>query len=211
MCIRDRKDAHLINVNFDRDFETKEFADLRMITKEDRCPSCGKAMEIKKAIEIGHTFKLGTKYSESLGAKFLDKDGSTKTIIMGCYGIGVNRIAASLIETSNDKNGISWPVSIAPYQVLILALNVANDTVKKTAEDIYKKLSKKGYDVLYDDRNESAGIKFKDADLIGVPIQIIIGEKNAAKGLVELKMRKTGKVETLKPEEIESHIKPLIS
>ncbi len=205
-----KKDAHLINVNFDRDFETKEFGDFRIFTKDDRCPACGKAIEIKRAIEIGHTFKLGTKYSEALGAKFLDKDGATKPAVMGCYGIGINRIAASLIETSNDKNGIIWPLSIAPYRVLIVALNMANDDVKKTAEDIYKRLAKKGYDLLYDDRNESAGIKFKDADLIGIPMQIVIGEKNASKGIVEIKMRKTGKVEQVKSQDIESRLKTIL-
>lgn len=205
-----KKDAHFINVNIGRDFETKEFADLRMITKDDKCPSCGKPIGIKHAIEVGHTFKLGTKYSETLGAFFLDKDGREKPAVMGCYGIGVNRIMASLIETSNDKDGIIWPLSIAPYQVLILALNVENKKVKEIAEDIYKRLSKKGYEVLYDDRNESAGIKFKDADLIGIPIKIVIGEKNAKKDIVEIKDRKTGKVEQVKSKDLELHLKTLI-
>ncbi len=205
-----KKDAHLVNVNIGRDFETKEFADLRMITGLDFCPSCGKPITIKHAIEIGHTFKLGTKYSDTLGAKFLDKDGKEKPAVMGCYGIGVNRIMASLIETSNDKDGIIWPLAIAPYQILILALNVENKKVKELAEDAYKKLSKAGCDVLYDDRNESAGIKFKDADLIGVPIKIVIGEKNAKKDIVEVKDRKTGKVEQVKSEDLLSHLKTLL-
>ncbi|MBI4974781.1 MAG: proline--tRNA ligase, partial [Candidatus Omnitrophica bacterium] len=202
-----KKDAHLMNVNLDRDFEVKEFDDLRMITKDDACPSCGKPIGIKHAIEIGHTFKLGTKYSQALGAFFLDKDGKEKPIVMGCYGIGVNRIMASLIETSNDKDGIIWPISIAPYQILILALNIENKEVKELAEDIYKMLSKTAYDVLYDDRNESAGIKFKDADLIGIPIKIVIGEKNAKKDIVEIKNRKTSKVEQIKSQDVESHLK----
>jgi len=205
-----KKDAHLINVNLDRDFQTKEFGDFRMITKDDKCPACGKAIEIKHAIEIGHTFKLGTKYSDALGAKFLDKDGMMKPVVMGCYGIGVNRIAASLIETSNDKDGIIWPVSIAPYTVLITALNMQNKEVKEIADNIYKKLVKADYDVLYDDRDESAGIKFKDADLIGIPIKVVVGEKNATKGLVEIKLRKTGKVEVVKLEEVLSHLKMLL-
>lgn len=205
-----KKDAHLINVNFDRDFETKEFGDFRVFTKDDRCPACGKAIELRRAIEVGHTFKLGTKYSEALGAKFLDKDGATKPVVMGCYGIGVNRIAASLIETSHDSNGIIWPLSIAPYQVLILALNVANNDVSKLAEDAYKKLSKRPYDILYDNRNESAGIKFKDADLIGIPLQVVIGEKNAKKGLVEIKSRKTGKVETVSPKDLDTRLKEML-
>jgi prolyl-tRNA synthetase len=174
-----KKDAHLINVNMDRDFETKEFGDLRMIGPDDGCPACGKAIEIKQAIEIGHTFKLGTKYSSALGAKVLDKDGSQLPAVMGCYGIGVNRIIASLIETSKDKDGIVWPLAIAPYQVLIIALNVDDKTVKDLADDTYKKLVKANIDVLYDDRSESAGIKFKDADLIGIPIKIIVVSNNA--------------------------------
>ncbi len=205
-----KKDAHLINVNLGRDFETKEFADLRMIAKDDKCPACGKPVTIEHAIEVGHTFKLGTKYSDTLGARFLDKDGKEKPAVMGCYGIGVNRIMASTIETSNDKDGIIWPLSIAPYQILILALNVENKKVKEVAEDVYKRLSKKSIEVLYDDRNESAGIKFKDADLIGIPIKVIIGEKNAKKDMVEVKDRKTGKVEKINSKELESHLKNLI-
>jgi prolyl-tRNA synthetase len=198
-----KKDAHLMNVNFDRDFETKEFGDFRMITKDDPCPSCGKAISVERAIEVGHTFKLGTKYSGPLGARFLDKDGKEKPIIMGCYGIGVNRIAASIIETSNDKDGIIWPGSVAPYDIVILALNTENAKVRSLSEEIYERLTKGGREVLFDDRNESAGIKFKDADLIGIPVKVIIGEKNAGKGMVEVKDRKTGKVDLVKAQDIE--------
>ncbi len=192
-----KKDAHLINVNIDRDFETKEFGDFRLISESDGCPECGKPIEIKQAIEIGHTFKLGTKYSDALDAKFLDKDGKEEVAIMGCYGIGVNRIMAGLIETSNDKDGIIWPASIAPYDVIILALNMEDKKVKELADEAYKILTKTGLDVLFDDRNESAGVKFKDADLIGIPTKIIIGSKNAKKDIVEVKDRKTGKIEQL--------------
>lgn len=197
-----KKDAHLINVNFDRDFETREFGDFRVIAKDDPCPACGKAaLEMKQAIEIGHTFKLGTKYSDALGAKFLDKDGKEHVAIMGCYGIGVNRIMASLIETSNDKDGIIWPASIAPYRIIISALNMEDKNVKSLSEEVYKKLLKAGCDAIFDDRNESAGVKFKDADLIGIPTKIIVGSKNAKKGVVEVKDRKTGKTEELKPDD----------
>lgn len=205
-----KKDAHLVNVNIDRDFETKEFDDFRVITKDDPCPACGKTIEIRQSIEIGHTFKLGTKYSDVLGARYLDKDGKENPMIMGCYGIGVNRIIASLIETSNDKDGIIWPLSIAPYQVIILSLNADNKKVKETADEVYESLTKSGYEVLYDDRNESAGVKFKDADLLGIPVKIIIGERNAKKGLVEVKDRKTAKVDTIKLEELEPFLKTLI-
>ncbi|MDD5428252.1 MAG: proline--tRNA ligase [Candidatus Omnitrophica bacterium] len=196
-----KNDAHLINVNLDRDFETKEFGDFRLISEADGCPKCGKPIQIKQAIEIGHTFKLGTKYSDALGAKFLDKDGVEKPAIMGCYGIGVNRIMASLIETSNDKDGIIWPSSIAPYRIIILALNMEDKKVKTLAEDVYAILKKAGCDVLFDDRNESAGVKFKDADLIGIPTKVIIGSKNAKKGIAEVKDRKTGKIEEMKPDD----------
>jgi prolyl-tRNA synthetase len=205
-----KKDAHLINVNFERDFQTREFGDFRMIRPEDRCPSCGKKIEITNAIEIGHTFKLGTKYSAALDAKFLDKDGEEKPVVMGCYGIGVNRIAAALIETSNDKDGIIWPASTAPYEVLVIALNVTNEKVKKLAEGAYRSLTKAGYDTLYDDRDESAGKKFKDADLIGIPMKVVIGEKNAAKDMLEVKLRKTGEVKAIPAKDLLTHIKKII-
>ena len=196
-----KQDAHLMNVNPARDFETKDFTDLRMISKDDACPACGKGIEIKNAMEIGHTFKLGTKYSSSLDAKYVDRDGEEKPTIMGCYGIGVNRIPAALIETSNDKDGIVWSAALSPYDMMLLPLNMREEKVSGMADKIYKTLSKK-YDILYDDRDERAGVKFKDADLIGVPIQIVIGEKNAKNGLVEIKMRKDKHVETVKSEEV---------
>ena len=205
-----RKDAHIINVNIGRDFETKEFGDFRMITKDDACPSCGKPIDIKQAIEVGHTFKLGTKYSDALGAKFLDKDGKELPAVMGCYGIGVTRIIASVIEASNDKDGIIWPSSVAPFRAVIIALNMEDKKVKELADDAYKGLARSGIDVLYDDRGESAGVKFKDADLIGIPVKIVVGSKNAKKDLVEVKDRKTGKVEEVASKELCSHIKALV-
>ncbi len=204
-----KKDAHLINVNIGRDFETKEFADLRVITKDDKCPSCGKDIDIERAIEVGHTFKLGTKYSEVLGANILAADGKSVPAIMGCYGIGVTRIIPTLIETSNDKDGIIWPISIAPYQVMIVALNIASKKVKDVSEAVYKDLTEAGYEALFDDRDISAGIKFKDADLIGIPIQIIVGEKNAKKDFIEVKMRKTGEVKEIKSSELISYLKTI--
>ncbi len=205
-----KKDTHLINVNPDRDFEVKEFADLRMITEADGCPSCGKPIKIATAIEIGHTFKLGTKYSEALGAKFLDKEGEEKTVVMGCYGIGVNRIMASVIETSNDKDGIIWPLSIAPYRLVLIALNLEDEKVREISEEIYKKAERHGYSCLYDDRDESAGVKFKDADLIGIPVKVIVGSKNAKKDMVEIKDRKTGRVDLVPAKDIDSHFKSIL-
>jgi len=206
-----KTDTHLINVNAGRDFETKEFADLRMITKDDGCPTCGKPVEIKQSIEVGHTFKLGTKYSDSLGARVLDKDGKEFPVVMGCYGIGVTRILASVIESNNDKDGIIWPLSIAPYQAIIVALNMDDKKVKEVSEDVYGRLSASGVEALFDDRNETAGVKFKDADLIGIPIKIVIGAKNAKKGIIEVKDRRSGVVTEVAAKDIESHLKALVS
>ncbi len=205
-----KKDTHLINVNIIRDFEAKEFADLRMIAKDDGCPVCGKPVDVKQAIEIGHTFKLGTKYSDALGARVLDKDGKELSAVMGCYGIGVTRILAGVIESNNDKDGIIWPLAIAPYQAIIIALNMDDKKVKEISEDVYAKLLKADVEVLFDDRNEMAGFKFKDADLIGIPVKIVIGAKNAKKGIVEVKDRKSGVVTEVAAKDIEEHLKTLL-
>lgn len=197
-----KKDLHLMNANFERDFKVDKWGDVRIATEEDPCPKCGAKINIEHAIEVGHTFKLGTKYSKPLGAKFLDEDGKEKPCIMGCYGIGVNRIIATSIEKSNDKDGIIWPMSLAPYKVIILPLNTAHKESMDIAGKIYKELSDRGVEVLLDDRAESAGIKFKDADLIGIPLQIVIGERNLNNGKVELKTRQGKKIELLTPEEV---------
>ena len=158
------------------------------------CPKCKKEMKLKRAIEIGHTFKLGAKYSKPLGATYLDASGATRDIVMGCYGIGVNRILAGLIEVSHDKDGIIWPKSISPYEIVILPLNMTNEKLRALSETLYADMQKAGLDVIIDDRPERAGVKFKDADLIGFPVQVIIGEKNLEKNKIELKMRKSKKV-----------------
>jgi len=183
------KNKHLKNVNAGRDFDVKKWIDARVITKEDPCPKCGAEIEIKNAIEIGHTFKLGTKYSLPLGAKFLDQSGKEYPIIMGCYGIGVNRILAALIETSNDKDGIIWPLSISPCQIIVIPVGKDDEGISGEAEKIYAGLKHIGMDVIIDDRERTAGIKFKDADLVGFPIKIIVGKKNLANGNVEIKKR----------------------
>jgi len=158
-------------------------------------------------IELGHIFKLGAKYSKTLGATYLDKSGSSREIVMGCYGIGVNRILAAAIEMSHDKDGIIWPKSIAPYEIAILPLNMGNESLKKFSEELYGEMSRAGLDVILDDRPERAGVKFKDADLIGFPTQVIIGEKNLEKGKVELKTRKTGKSELVAKSELLPRLK----
>ena len=151
---------------------------------------CGKPLKIRRAIEVGHVFKLGTKYSEKLNATFLDEDGARKPSVMGCYGIGVTRTLQAVIEQCNDKDGIIWPLSVAPYTVCITPLGVAPDSeAMKLAEKIYAELTARGVDVILDDRDERPGVKFKDAELVGFPIRIGIGEKSLAKGEVEIKPR----------------------
>ncbi len=176
--------------------------DKKELEGKTACPKCGKSMELKRAIEVGHTFKLGTKYTKPLKATYLDSSGESKEIVMGCYGIGVNRILSATIESSNDKDGIIWPRSISPYEIAILPLNVDNPELKKFSEELYKEMMKNGLDVIIDDRPERAGVKFKDADLIGFATQVVIGEKNLKNGKVELKDRKTKKTELLSKTEL---------
>jgi len=197
-----RKDYHLKNVNINRDYHVDKILDLRKVKEGDVCPKCGKILEFSRGIEVGHTFKLGTKYSESLGAKFLDRDGKEKFFVMGCYGIGVSRIVAAAIEQSHDENGIIWPLPIAPFQVLILPVNYEDVKMRTISDKIYKELENAGYEVLMDDRNERAGVKFKDADLIGIPIRVIVGEKTLAKNRVEVKLRKEEKVREIEPDQV---------
>ena len=187
-----KKDKHIINVEEGRDFKVEEWFDIRVITEKDPCPKCGGRIENKSAIEIGHTFKLGTKYSKALDAKFLDQNGKEKHVIMGCYGIGVNRIIASLIENNHDDKGIKWPASLCPYEVIVMPINKNDDMVLSQAEKIYSELKDKGIDVIIDDRDKSPGIKFKDADLIGIPIGVIVGKKSLDQGMVEVNMRNLG-------------------
>jgi len=205
------KDAHLIHVNIDRDFQVSQFADIRRFTPGDDCPLCGKETRMDKGIEVGHTFKLGTKYSHTMGATFLDDQGRTKEMVMGCYGIGLGRTVAAAIEQSYDQNGIIFPMPIAPFQVLLLPVNVKIDLLKETAEQLYQALLANGVEVLYDDREETPGVKFKDADLIGIPLRVTLGEKNLKKGWVEIKKRKTGEISLVKKEDTLSKIKEMIN
>jgi len=184
-----RKDLHLRNVNMKRDFEVDLFGDLRVITPRDSCPRCGRKIEFGRGIEVGHIFKLGTKYSEALKAVFLNRHGKETPIIMGCYGIGVGRTVAAAIEQNHDKNGIIFPAPIAPFEVIILPLQMHNTEVVETAEKIYTELSDIKVDTLLDDRDERAGVKFNDADLLGIPIRITVGVKGIKDGQVEIKLR----------------------
>jgi prolyl-tRNA synthetase len=181
---------HLRNVAISRDIQVSKWADLRLVQAGEPCANCGKPLTIRRAIEVGHVFKLGTKYSEALKAFFLDEAGKQQPAIMGCYGIGVTRTLQAVIEQSHDDNGIVWPLTVAPYTVCITPLNVAPESdVMKRAEQIYADLTARGVDVILDDRNDRPGVKFKDSELVGFPIRIGIGEKSLAKGEVEIKPR----------------------
>ena len=191
---------HIRGIRADADF-TAEWHDIHTARAGDFCMKCGSALRVERVIEIGNIFKLGTKYSSALKALFLDENGEEKPIIMGSYGIGPARIAAAAIEQNHDKDGIIWPKSIAPFAVEIIPLNMKDPKTIETAEKLYRELLEKGVDVLMDDRDERAGVKFKDADLIGIPLQIIIGEKNLKEGLLEVKDRKTKEIIKVKIED----------
>jgi len=185
-------DAHLVDVVPGRDFEPETYDDLRMVTEHDRCPRCGEGLRFSRGIEVGHVFRLGTKYSRALSATFLDSDGKEKPVVMGCYGIGVGRTAAAAIEQNHDEDGILWPVSIAPFEVVILPLNMKQEGLAREAERVGLDLAGRGIEVLLDDREERPGIKFKDADLVGIPVRVTLGEKNFQSGFAEIRDRSTG-------------------
>jgi len=182
-------ETHFTGVNYGRDFQATAFADLRNAVDGDPCPRCSSKLAVRHAIEIGHVFKLGTKYSDALSARFLDQSEQLKPIIMGCYGIGVNRIIAALIETCHDDNGIIWPLTLAPYEVLLSPVKVTDPATKEATERLYSELTAAGIEVLADDRDVRAGVKFKDADLIGIPLRVVIGERGLKEGKLEMKWR----------------------
>ncbi len=201
-----REDAHFVGVNWKRDVEPPELFDLRVITEKDPCPRCGGRIEIKRGIEVGHIFKLGTKYSEMMDATFLDASGKERPIIMGCYGIGVGRTIAAAIEQNHDEKGIIFPEPLAPFDVIISVINAKDEEMMSAAWDISSELERKGLEVLLDDRKERPGVKFKDADLIGIPRRITVGKKLKQSGLVELTERKSGKTMELTPEQVLSKL-----
>src|SRR4051812_38274383 len=195
-------DAHLTGVNVERDFKPAAVADYRTAAAGDACARCqGGHLKAYRGIEVGQVFALGTRYSKPMGVTFLDADGSEKPAVMGTYGIGVTRIVASAIEQSNDKDGIIWPVPLAPFEATVLALQLDDPAVVATAKKLYEELTAAGIDVLFDDRDERPGVKFKDADLIGIPFRLAIGKKGVAEGIVELKRRNGAEVRKLKIDE----------
>ncbi len=201
---------HLKNIDFLRDCKIDAYFDLRTVREGEPCPIAGTPIKIVKAIELGHIFKLGTKYSEALGATFLDKDGVQKPIIMGSYGIGVERIIACFIEQNHDDKGIIWNYPLAPFDIHLIAINVKSDLVKEKSEEIYSTLSNANFQLFYDNRDETAGVKFNDADLIGIPIQIIVSEKNLMNGLIEIKYRRNQQRELIKEVELLDFLKTKI-
>jgi prolyl-tRNA synthetase len=205
-------DMHYIGAAPGRDFVVDRTLDLRNVMAGDACPRCESGrMEMWRGIEVGHVFKLGTKYSEKLGATYLDADGRENIIFMGCYGIGIGRTVAASIEQNHDENGIIFPIPLAPFHCSVVALNPAKETgVLAEAEEIYFKLEKLGIEVLFDDRDERPGVKFKDNDLIGIPLRIVVGSKGLAEGKVELKNRKTGVMQLLPIEEAIAQVKQTV-
>ena len=199
-----KSEYHIQNANYGRDFEGT-VGDFRNVTEGDKCTKCGSALEIARGVEVGHIFQLGTKYSETMGATYIDNEGKSKPIQMGCYGIGVERTAAAIIEQHHDENGIMWPLAIAPYQLVVVPVNIKKAEHMEAAEKIYADLQVMGVEVLLDDRDERAGVKFKDAELIGIPMRITVG-KDITEGKVEFKLRDAGDKEVITLEEIKSRV-----
>jgi prolyl-tRNA synthetase len=196
---------HYDNVSYGRDFEGT-VGDFRKVVEGDKCPKCGEVLTIARGIEVGHIFKLGTKYSKSMGANFIDENGESKPLIMGCYGIGINRTMAAIIEQNNDENGIIWPLSIAPYKIVVIPAVTKDAEQMRVAEELYKALKNLGIEVMLDDREERAGVKFKDADLIGIPMRITVGKK-INEGLVEFKLRNSSDVELIPVSSVVERVK----
>lgn len=196
-CGANKEGYHFINVNPGRDFTPTYVADIRLIQEGDPCPHCGGEVSKARGIEVGQVFKLFTKYSSALKATYLDENGKEQTMVMGCYGVGVSRTMAAAIEQNYDDNGIIWPIEIAPYHVLVVPVNTKDEASAAKAEEIYMQLKKVGLETVIDDRNERPGVKFKDADLIGYPLRVVVGPKTLTEGKLEVKIRKTGEIRYL--------------
>ena len=197
-----RQDTHLRHVRLGRDFQPYQVADIAAAREGDRCPRCGGTMHAERGVEAGHTFKLGTKYSKTLGANFLGPDGVERPIVMGCYGIGLDRLIAAVVEQNHDEHGIRWPKSVAPLQVQLVALGMDKAEVAAYAEEAYRELVAAGYEVLFDDREETPGVKFNDADLIGLPLRVTVSQRTWRGRQVELKPRGAKDVDVAPREEL---------
>ena len=206
-----KDEYHLRNANHERDFKADVITDIALAEEGYSCPNCQSTLTARRGIEVGHVFKLGTRYSEVLGAYFPDQSGARRPVIMGCYGIGVGRLLAAAIEQNHDDNGMVLPKTIAPYQVWLTALNVEKDDVAEAAEAIYSGLKDERIEVLYDDRSESAGVKFNDADLVGLPIRLVVSPRNLAQNVVEIKLRAGGDAETVPSDQVVDRVKELLA
>ena len=203
-------DVHYVNVTPTRDFKDVTVADIRLVEAGDPCPRCGSSLRMTRGIEAGQVFTLGTKYSEALGATFLDENGKEKPLVMGCYGIGVSRTMAAAIEQSNDADGIIWPRAIAPFEVVVVPVNAKVPEQFALAEKFYTEMKAAGIDVLLDDRRERAGVKFKDADLIGYPLRVTVGPKAIEEDKVEVRVRRTGEVKEFSTADYLAGVKALL-
>lgn len=203
-------DVHLRGVDVDRDIEVGKWADLREVEAGQRCVRCGEALEIRRAIEVGHIFKLGDRYARALGVEVLDPDGKRVPVVMGSYGIGVERAMAAIIEIHNDDRGIVWPLAVAPFQVTVVVAQSDDAEVAEAAEDVYAALKGAGVDVVIDDRAERAGVKFRDAELTGIPFRVTVGRRGLAEGTAEVTARATGDTEKVPLDAVVAHVRSLL-
>lgn len=210
VCGANEENYHYVNVNADRDFQVSRYEDIRFIQVGDPSPDGQGKILFAKGIEIGHIFKLGTRYSEAMNAVYLDENGRSQPFIMGCYGIGVSRTMAAIVEQHNDDKGLTWPVHVSPFDVHLIAVNMKDEAQVELAEKLYNHLKQNRFDLLFDDRTERAGVKFADSDLIGLPIRITVGKK-ANEGIVEVKVRKTGEMREIHYEEIVTTITEMLA
>ncbi|MGB5816358.1 MAG: proline--tRNA ligase [Thermoanaerobaculia bacterium] len=211
VCGANKADAHLVGVNFGRDVEIGEWADLLLVGAGDPCPRCDGTLELSRGIEVGHIFMLGSKYSKAMECFYSDEKGERHPMEMGCYGLGIGRTVAAAIEQNHDKDGIIWPLPLAPFEVLVMSLNPQDPEVSRTADQIYDQLVEQGVDVFYDDRDERPGVKFKDADLIGIPIRVAVGAKSLAEGKVELSLRRDREKHLVTPAEAAARVRDLLA
>ena len=205
-----KENYHSINVNYERDYRGDIVTDIKILAEGDKCPVCGAPIKHARGIEVGQVFKLGTKYSESMGAYFSDENQQKKPIIMGCYGIGVTRTLAAIVEQHHDENGIIWPMSVAPYHVIITLVKPEDEVQKELAERVYNDLNSQGIETLLDDRKERPGVKFKDADLLGIPVRITVG-KLAGEGKVEYKLRRDEEKQEMSVEDAVSNAVQIVN
>jgi prolyl-tRNA synthetase len=205
-----KRDYHLRNTNHHRDFEADIVDDIALAQPGDSCEKCGTELVMRRGIEVGHIFKLGTRYSDVLEARYPDEQGEPKLILMGCYGIGVGRLLGAAVEQNHDEAGMALPATIAPYDVSLVALNMQNESVAESAQALYDELRKAGLEALFDDRNESAGVKFNDADLLGLPIRLVVSLRNIRDGVVEVKRRSSSDAETVAAEDVAAKVKAML-